>query len=91
LRLTAAISSATSPAASGNPGQAADEQEKIEPGGHEGEIHQPGKGDEDAADDQHALPVLLMHQKGKQEKQDKEGARIEGVEAGQQDGEQRQR
>jgi hypothetical protein len=74
-----------------DPGQAAHDPEQAQPGGHEGEVHEAGEQHEDAADEQHAAPVLLVRQQREQEQQHEEGAGIEGIHAGDEHGQHRQR
>ena len=73
----------------GHPGQAADYEEQVEPGGHEGEVHQPGEGHEHAADQRHPPAVRLMHEQREQEEQHEEGAGVESVHSCDHHGQQR--
>jgi hypothetical protein len=52
------------PRGQGHPVEVAEQLKEAEPGRHEGEIHQPRNGHEDAADDQHAGAALLMNHEG---------------------------
>ncbi|MFP5410918.1 MAG: hypothetical protein ACLGG6_08075 [Gammaproteobacteria bacterium] len=74
-----------------HPRQVAEQLEQVEPGRHEGEIHDPRHQHEDAADGEHAGTILLVDQHRQQEQQHEERAGIEGVEPGDQRCHQRQR
>ena len=74
-----------------DPEKMAEELENIQPRSHKGEIHQAGNQHEYTADEQHALPALLVRQHGEQEQQHEEGAGIERVQPRQHEGERWQR